>query len=131
MVQREAHGERTERSSPVNPMPGEFAAMGKKRLEELANAQREFLDKLQETNRQWFDRAQAEPRLASEFAAKLTAARTMPEAVAACQEWATRRFEMMAEDGKRLMADTQAFMEAGVRLLSNGSSLNGGGGFGT
>jgi hypothetical protein len=40
----------------------------------------------------------------------------------ACQEWTSWWFEMMAEDGKHLLADTQQFMETGARLMSNGSS---------
>ena len=101
--------------------------MGKKRIEELVNSQTEFLEKLQEMNRQWSDRAQSETNLASEFASKLTAARSIPEAMAAYQEWASRRFEMMAEDGKPLFADAQKFMEAATRLLPNTSLLIGGG----
>jgi hypothetical protein len=65
--------------------------------------------------------------LASEFATKLTATRSIPEAMAVCQEWTGRRFAMLAEDGKHLLVDTQDFMAAGARLLSNGSPLNGGG----
>jgi hypothetical protein len=127
MAQRESHAERAGKSSPPNLMSAELAEMGKKRVEEFANVQRELLDKLQETNRQWFDRAQAEANLASEFAAKLTAARSIPEAMAACQEWTGRRFEIMAEDGKRLLADTQKFMEAAARLMPTGLLTNGGG----
>ncbi len=120
MAQKESQSERTEKSSLPNLVPAEFAAMGKKRMEEFANAQTELLDKLQEANRQWIGRMQSEANLASEFAAKLTAARSIPEAMTACQEWTSRRFEMMAEDGKHLLADTQKFMETGARLLSNG-----------
>ena len=108
-------------------MPTEFAEMGKKRVEEFVNTQTELLEKLQEMNRQWFDRAQSEANLASEFTSKLTAARSIPEAMAAYQEWTSRRFEMMAEDGKHLLADTQKFMEAATRLLPNGSLIKGGG----
>lgn len=57
--------------------------MGKKRVEEFVNTQRELLEKLQEMNRQWFDRAQSETNLASELASKLTVARSIPEAMAA------------------------------------------------
>jgi hypothetical protein len=63
---------------------------------------------------------QSEANLASEFASKLTTARSIPDAMTACQEWSSRRFEMMAEDGKHLFADTQKFIEAGARLVSNG-----------
>ncbi|MGD0023515.1 MAG: phasin family protein [Xanthobacteraceae bacterium] len=120
MAQKESHSERTEKSPLPNLVPAEFAAIGKKRIEDFANAQTELLDKLQETNRQWFERVQSEANLVSEFASKLTAARSIPDAMTACQEWTSRRFEMMAEDGKHLFADTQKFMETGARLLSNG-----------
>ena len=131
MAQKESYAERTEKTSSPNLMPTEFSEMGKKRVEEFVNTQRELLEKLQEMNRQWFDRAQSETNLASEFASKLTAARSIPEAMAAYQEWASRRFEMMAEDGKHLLADTQKFMEAATRLLPSGSLIKGGGGLST
>jgi hypothetical protein len=115
-----------EKSSSPNLLPAEFAEMGKKRVEDFVNVQTEFVEKLQEMNRQWFDRAQSEAKLASELASKLTAARSIPDAMAAYQEWTSRRFEMMAEDGKQLLADTQKFMEAATRLLPN-SLFKGGG----
>jgi hypothetical protein len=89
------------------------------------NAQTELLERLKETNRQWFDRVESEANLASEFASKLTSARSLPDAMSACQEWTMRRFAMMAEDGKHVLADTQKLMETGARLLSNGWQSNG------
>jgi hypothetical protein len=127
MAQRESHSERTEKSSSSNPIPSELAAAGKKRIDEFINLQTELLTELQETNRRWLDRAQSEASLVSEFASKLTAARSLPEAMTACQEWTSRRFEMMAEDGKHLISDTQKFMEMGARFLSNGWAPKGGG----
>jgi hypothetical protein len=44
------------------------------------------------------------------------------------QEWAGRRFEMMAEDGKHLFADTQKFMETGTSLVSSRLPTKHGGG---
>ena len=127
MTQKESHAERAGKASSINLLPAEFAEMGKKRIEEFVNMQTELLNELQETNRQWFDRVQSEANIASEFASKLTAARSIPEAMATCQEWTSRRFEMMAEDGKHLLADTQKFMEAVARLMPKGSLINGGG----
>jgi phasin protein len=75
-----------EKSSSPNLLPAEFAEMGKKRVEDFVNVQTEFVEKLQEMNRQWFDRAQSEANLASELASKLTAARSIPDAMAAYQE---------------------------------------------
>ena len=126
MAQKESHGGQTEKLPLPNLVPAEFAAMGKKRVEELAKVQKELLDKLQETNRQWLERMQLEMNVASEFASKLTTVRSIPDAAAVCQEWMTRRLEMMTEDGKRVFADTQKFMEAATRLLPN-SLFKGGG----
>ena len=121
---------RKEKPSWPTLMPTEFAGIGKKRVEEFVDAQTELFQKLQEMNRQWFDRAQSEANLASELASKLTAVRSIPEAMAAYQGWASRRFEMMAEDGKHLLADTQKFMEAATHL-PNASLIKGDGGSGT
>jgi len=125
MAQKESQGERMEKSALPNLMPAEFAAMGKKRMEDLGKAQKEFLAKLEETNRQWFERMQAEGTMASEFSAKLTAARSIPDVATACQEWTSRHMEMAAEDAKRIFADGQKMAETGARLLSSGWLPNG------
>jgi hypothetical protein len=109
-------------------IPPELAAMGKKRLEEFVAMQTEQFEKLQELSQSWFDRMESEATLASEFTSKLTAARSLPEAAAVYQEWATRHMEMAAEDGKRILADGQKLAETAVRWLSNGWQANGQGG---
>ena len=58
--------------------------------------------------------------MASEFATKLTAARSIPEAMTACQEWGGRRLEMMAEDAQQILSDMQKFTQASVRLIADG-----------
>ncbi len=123
MAQKET--ERTEKSSLLNLMPADVAAIGKKRLDELIAMQAEQLEKLQEVNRNWFDRIEAEATLMSEFAAKMTAARALPEVAAACQEWTSRHMEMAAEDAKRIVADGQKLAETGARLLFSGWRPNG------
>jgi hypothetical protein len=80
--------------------------------------QTELLDEFQEANRHWLDRLESEANLASEFAAKLSAARSMPDAMVASQDWATQYFAMLAEDGKHLAADTRKFMATGARLFA-------------
>ena len=84
--------------------------------------QTEFLDEFQETNRHWLDRIQSEANLASEFASKLSATRSMPDAMAVSRDWATQYFAMLAEDGKHLADDTRKFIEKSTRLLSGGLS---------
>jgi len=99
---------------------GELATLGKKRIGDFMRVQTEFLDEMQATNRHWLDRIQSEANLASEFASKLSATRSMPDAMAVSRDWATQYFSMLAEDGKHLADDTRKFIEKSARLLSAG-----------
>jgi len=119
MPQKESYTDRAEKSPP-NLLSPQFAIMGKNSIEELLNAQTELLENLQATNRHWLECVQSETALASKFASKLTTTRSIPEAMTTCQEWTSRQIEMMAEDSKLLVADTQRFMEMGTRMLSSG-----------
>jgi hypothetical protein len=119
MPQRESYTGQAEKLPP-NLLSPEFATMGKKRIEELLNVQTELFENLRETNRHWLERVQFEAALASKFATKLTATRSISDAMTTCQEWTSRQMEMMAEDSKLLVADTQRFMETGARVLSSG-----------
>ena len=108
MAQKEFQSERTEKLPLPYLIHPEFAAMGKKRVEEFVKAQKGLVDKLQETNRHWFERMQYEVNDGSGFASKLTTVGSIPDAARMYQEWMTRRFEMMTEDSERLFADTQS-----------------------
>jgi hypothetical protein len=114
----QSHGKGMEEFAVFNLTPTDLAAEAKRRIEEFADAQIKQLDKLQETNRLWLDRMPAEANLASEFASKLAAARSLPEAMFTCQDWGKRRVEMTAEDTKHLLDDTQTFIQIGVQLLT-------------
>ena len=118
MPQQETYIDRPENLPPSLLSP-ELATMGKQCIEELFNVQTELLERLQETNQHWLERVQSEVALASKFAAKLTATHSVPEAMTTCQEWTGRQIEMIADDSKLLVADTQRFMETGARLLWN------------
>jgi len=120
MAKSEARANQQEKSSPPNFPFGDLAALGAKRADECLNVQTEFAKLFEEVNRQWVDRVQSEADLASNFAAKLTASRSIPDAMTAWQEWTSRRLGLMGEDGSRLLADTQKFAEAQRRLLSIG-----------
>ena len=126
MAQKEPRNESAEKSALLDLSATDFAATTKKQIKAFTNAQSEALDNLQEMNHQWLDRIQAEAALASELASKLTASRSIPEAITTCQKWGSRRFEMMADDTKHLWDDTQKFMQASARLLQlQGTGLSG------
>jgi hypothetical protein len=107
---------------PLMPdlFPAGFTESGKKRVRDLINLQAELFKYCQEANQNWFARMQTEVALASKFSTKLAAARSIPETGAACQEWANRHIELLAEDAKRLVADTEKVFETGVRVFANG-----------
>jgi hypothetical protein len=125
MTNKELQTDKTQKSVLPNLSPLEFAAMGKERFEQLAAILSELFATFQELNQHWLDRVQSEATLASEFATKLTEARSIPETAMVCQELASRRVERIAEDGKHLLGDTQKFMATSARFLSNGSRVTG------
>lgn len=100
MTQKDQHGEKSAGSSPLNFAPTVLAEMGKKRLEATIEMQTELLDKWQEVNREWLACVQSEVDLASKLTSKLTAARSLPDSATTCQEWASKRMDMIAEDGR-------------------------------
>jgi hypothetical protein len=51
----------------------------------------------------------------------LVAGHSISDTATIYQDWMGRRIEMFAEDSGRLFADSQEFVKAGARLLSNGS----------
>jgi hypothetical protein len=123
-----AEGTRAEKAGAEKAFPfsfdtSEFATLGQKRMEAFVNAQTELLDEIQEANRRWMDRFQSEANLASEYASKLSGARTIPDAMAVSRDWATRYFQMLAEDGRHFADDTRKLMETGARMFANGPAL--------
>lgn len=120
MAQSEARSRPQERPSPPVAPFGELSVVGGKRVEEYVIGQAELVKALEGINRRWVDRLQSEANLASDLAAKLVAARSVPDALAAWQEWTQHRLELMAEDCKNVLADTQKLMESGGRFVSPG-----------
>jgi hypothetical protein len=121
MARTESHSSGVEKSSLPNLTPKSLAAMGERRMEDFAKAQSVILNTLQETHRRWLDRMQSEARRASELTERVTNARSIPDAMAACREWTSRRFEMMAEEGNQLLAESRKVVETSARFLSDGS----------
>jgi hypothetical protein len=79
----------------------------------------EFFNTLQEMSRVWMARATAEVELNLKLSKKLTAAHSVPDAVAAYQEWLSEEVGARAEDARLLMSSGQKFMDASSRFLSH------------
>jgi hypothetical protein len=103
--------------------PAKASANG---AEDMLNFQSQFygylFGYLQDVNQSWFALMQAEATVASEFASKLTAARSVADCASAYQQWLSRHMELLAQDGQRLFADTQKLMTTGARAFTNGSA---------
>ena len=120
---KEPHSEHRTKSES-NQTAAELAAMGKKQMEEFAKVQTEILDQVRAVNQQWMERLQNQANLASQVAAQLATAHSIPDAMSIYREWTSQQLEMMANDGKHLLDDTQKLIGAGARLLSNGWMSN-------
>jgi hypothetical protein len=103
MTQKEQRGS-------AKPMFANPAEMGQKQVEQM---QKELIHATAELNREWAKRLKAEAELATEFADKFTAAKSIPEMAEIWQEWIRRRMEMFA-------ADIQKFTTVTTRLLPSG-----------
>ena len=80
----------------------------------------EFLNAFQEMSRDWMARATAEVELSLKLSKKLTGAHSVPDAVAAYQEWLNDEMGARAEDARLLMSNGQRFMDTTSRFLSSG-----------
>jgi hypothetical protein len=100
--------------------PAGLAEFSQKRVEVMMDLQKGLFDEIQEINRHLLDRTKSETDLTAELVNKLTAARSVPEALTAWQQWASRQMEMAAEDSQWTLSNSFKLMEAGARLFSNG-----------
>ena len=123
MAAKEQHASAKFATPNINP--AQFAEMGQKQVDAMVDMQKELIGVFEEVNREWTARAQTEAEFATEFAGKLSAARSIPDTATIYQEWLTRRMELFAEDSRRVVADSQKLMAAAARLLSQGGMAGG------
>lgn len=76
----------------------------------------ELFENFNETSRRWLGCFEAEAKLTSELAAKLTAARSFPDIIAAYRVWGTSQLEMMGEETKHFLDDAQKLMQSGAQV---------------
>jgi len=107
-------------SAPTMPNVGDFAGFGAKRIETFMEVQKQLVEIFEQLNRDQVARAKRETELASEFAGKVTSARSIPDIMTAYQEWLSKRMTLFTEDGRKLFEDSQKVVTASMRLLSNG-----------
>jgi hypothetical protein len=118
MATSEAHSDR--RTTQQNPMAGDIAEFGAKRIETFIDVQKQLVETFEQFNREQLARMKQETELASDFAGKVTKARSIPEIMTAYQEWLSQRMTLFTEDSRKLFQDSQKVVNTTMRLLSNG-----------
>lgn len=93
---------------------------GQERMEAAVALQKELLEAYVKASQAWLARVKSELDLWSELAAKLTAARSVPEALDAYTKSVSQQMVMTAEDGQRLFNDCQQITEKLTKAVSNG-----------
>lgn len=100
--------------------PADFTKFGKEQSDALADIQKEFSKLIEQANADWLARVELERELASELTAKLSSAKSLPDAAKAYQEWMGRRMETMSRDGQKFFADSQKFVSSMNRFMTSG-----------
>lgn len=102
-------------------IPGlEPSELGKTGLEAMTKMQQEFVGNLEKMSRGWLAQTQATAALFGELMQQLWKSRSAPETMAAYQNFLNRRMEMMVEESRQFFANSEKFMKAGTKILSNG-----------
>lgn len=97
-----------------------FLKLGREQTEAALKIQKDVLKVYEEANRAWLERVQSEVELWSQLATKLSAARSIPEALSVYQESVAKRIHMAAEDGKRLSDECRDIMGKVTNSLPKG-----------
>jgi hypothetical protein len=94
---------------------GGFFASESKRVETAKEVQTQLVDMFDQFNREQLVRARQEIELASEFAARVTSARSVPDFMNAYQDWISKRLALFGEDSHRVVNTTMKLLSIGKR----------------
>jgi hypothetical protein len=101
-------------------MTSDITKIGQQNIGTLAAIQKQVLDALAKGNQQWIDCAKQEAKLASTLAHKVTTAKSIPDATAACQEWVSQQIELISSQARKVFEETQDFTKACTQIVNNG-----------
>ena len=107
-------------STAAKAGPPPFLNWGQDRTEAAITLQKAILETYEQASRAWLARVQSEITLWSDLASKLTATRSVPEALETCTKCVSKRIQMAADDGRRLVDESQQISQKIARSLGNG-----------
>src|SRR5262245_13257127 len=100
--------------------PTSVFAKGQEQTEAMLGLQKEVLAAYEQASRAWVARVRSELDLWTELAAKLSATRSLPEAMGTYQECVMQRMQMATEDGRRMSEECQKLLQTFTRPLADG-----------
>ncbi len=106
--------------APASDGAGFLLKLGREQTEATFKIQKDVLEAYEEASRAWLARVRSEVELWSQLATKVTATRSIPEALSAYQEPVVQRIGMAAEDGNRLSDDCRQIMAKITNSLTKG-----------
>jgi hypothetical protein len=110
---------RGENTAAAEAMSTRMAEIGANSFNAGLRMQTEMFDTLQTIGHQWMERRTCEAELALNLPNRLVGARTLPDAVAAYQEWLSEWLAMCNEDSRRFVSDGQKIVATSVRCFTN------------
>lgn len=119
---RRSERTRGEKVSAARAMSAPFGEIGMRSLTTSLRLQQEMLDVLQDLGREWLALAPSQVELALNLPNRLTAARSVPDALSAYRGWLGECLTMAGEDGSRLAAHGRKIIDTGVRCLGEAAS---------
>lgn len=106
-------------SSTPNFQPTFFFDAAQKYAETIAGLQKQLIESCEQSGQLWAARAQSEVAMWSELASKMATIRSAPEAVEALQSCMSKRMQMTAEDGEKLVKQWQQLTEKLTKSVSH------------
>ena len=110
---------RGENTAAAEAMSTRMAEIGANSFNAGLRMQTEMFDTLQTIGHQWMERRTCEAELALNLPNRLVGARTLPDAVAAYQEWLSEWLAICNEDRRRFVSDGQKIVATSVRCFTN------------
>ncbi len=100
-------------------MNAPFGEMAARSVTAGLRLQKEMFGVLSEISQDWLSRATSDAELALTLPNKLTAARSVPDAFSAYQQWLNEWIGRFDEDSRRLASDSRKLIDAGVRCFAD------------
>jgi hypothetical protein len=111
------HRSRGERSA-ATPMNAAFDEMVARSATIGLRLQKEMLELISDIGQDWMTRATAEAELALRLPNELGAARSVPDAVSAYQQWFSEWMSAFDHNSRRFVSDNRRIVDTGVRCLA-------------